>query len=186
MVSNQVRLDLRVLVRPRPHRRPPPKLTQCQLDLAQHMYDSQEHTVEEIAQTFHVSRPTMYRHLTAANQGKDFVLIVYRNTRRKKVDAHNNRCYGETGASEKVQYDADRMWWNIAPAQRHHRGAHCDRHVHDAGIAGNQRRRAPEQGPGTLQAETASSGRDPSGGPVHDRIPENQVVSTAHVTRSPS
>ncbi len=59
---------------------------------------------------FHVSRPTMYRHLTAANQGKDCVLVVYRTTRGKKVDAHTNRRYGETGASEKVQHDADRMW----------------------------------------------------------------------------
>lgn len=97
-----------------------PKLTQRQLDLAQHMYDSKEHTVDQIAATFNVSRPTMYRHLSAANQGKDFALIVYRNTRSTKVDADTNRRYGETGASEKVQYDADRMWWKIAPARQHH------------------------------------------------------------------
>ena len=67
-----------------------PKLTQRQLDQAQHMYDSGQHTVEEIADTFHVSRPTLYRHLTAHHESRDCVLIVYRNT-RTKTDAGNRR-----------------------------------------------------------------------------------------------
>lgn len=32
---------------------------------ARAMYDAGEHTVQEIADTFGVSRPTVYRHLTA-------------------------------------------------------------------------------------------------------------------------
>ncbi|MFC4564191.1 recombinase family protein [Nocardiopsis mangrovi] len=96
-----------------------PKPTQRRLDIAQQMYDSRQHTVEEIAETFHVSRPTMRRHLTAANQGKDFALVVYRNTcGKKKVDAGTNRRFGGTGASKEVRHDADRMWWNITPARR--------------------------------------------------------------------
>ncbi|TQM01619.1 recombinase family protein [Pseudonocardia kunmingensis] len=91
----------------------PPALSQRQLDQAQQMYDSGEHTVEEIADTFRVGRATMYRHLDAYKDGRDCVLIVYRNTRRK-IDA-NLRRYGETGASEAVQLEADRKWWPIAP-----------------------------------------------------------------------
>src|SRR5207245_1726625 len=94
-----------------------PKLTQRQLDQAQLMYDSGEHTVEEIAATFNVGRTTMYRQLNAYGTGADCALIVYRNT-KPKIDADTNRRYGETGASEAVQLDADRKWWNIAPARR--------------------------------------------------------------------
>src|SRR5258708_6689165 len=46
-----------------------PKLTQRQLDQAQQMYDHGKHTVEEIAEAFHVYRPTLYRHLTAHHEG---------------------------------------------------------------------------------------------------------------------
>lgn len=95
-----------------------PKLTQRQLDQAQHMYDSGQHTVEEIADTFHVSRPTLYRHMTAHHESRDCVLIVYRNT-RTKTDAGNRRL-GETGAAEKVQKDTDRKWWPVTPARRPH------------------------------------------------------------------
>ncbi|WP_433191193.1 helix-turn-helix domain-containing protein [Actinoallomurus sp. CA-150999] len=55
-----------------------PKLTQRQLDQAQKMYDDGTHTVEEIAQTFHVPRPTLYRRLTAHHEGRDCALIVHR------------------------------------------------------------------------------------------------------------
>lgn len=96
-----------------------PKLTQRQLDLAQGMYDEGRHTVEEIAQTFGVSRPTLYRHLSAGQDGRDCVLVVYRNTRKAKIDASNRR-YGETGAGEEVQLEADRKWWPVAPARRSH------------------------------------------------------------------
>ncbi|MBB4944294.1 DNA invertase Pin-like site-specific DNA recombinase [Streptosporangium album] len=94
-----------------------PKLTQRQLDQAQSMYDSGDHTVEEIAATFHVSRPTMYRQLTSFQEGRDCVLVVYRSSRRPKTDASNRRL-GETGQSEKIQKDTDRKWWPIAPARR--------------------------------------------------------------------
>jgi DNA invertase Pin-like site-specific DNA recombinase len=94
-----------------------PKLTQRQLDQAQRMYDQGDHTVEEIAETFNVSRPTMYRHLTAHQEGRNCVLVVYRGTGRSKTDAGNRRL-GETGAAETVQLEADRKWWPIAPARR--------------------------------------------------------------------
>lgn len=94
----------------------PPALSQRQLDQAQRMYDSDEHTVEEIAQTFKVGRTTLYRALHTYGDGADCALIVYRNT-RAKVDASNRR-YGETGAGEKVQLDADRKWFPIAAARR--------------------------------------------------------------------
>lgn len=95
----------------------PPKLTQRQLDQAQQMYDSGQHTVGEIAAAFHVRRSTMYRHLSAYKDGRDCVLVVYRNTRPGKLDPGTSRRYGETGQSEKVQLDADRKWWPIAPAR---------------------------------------------------------------------
>lgn len=95
----------------------PPALSQRQLDQAQLMYDSGNHTVEEIAQTFGVGRTTLYRQLHAYNHGGDCVLVVYRNTRTAKVDADNRR-YGETGAGERVQLDADRKWFPIGPARR--------------------------------------------------------------------
>jgi DNA invertase Pin-like site-specific DNA recombinase len=93
-----------------------PKLTQRQLDQAQLMYDSGEHTVEEIAATFNVARTTMYRQLNAYGTGADCALIVYRNS-KPKID-ENNRRYGETGAGEDTQLDADRKWWNVAPTRR--------------------------------------------------------------------
>lgn len=95
-----------------------PKLTQRQLDQAQKMYDDGTHTVEEIAQTFHVSRPTLYRHLTAHHEGRDCALIVYRG-KTTKTDAGNRRL-GETDAGEQVQLDIDRKWWPIAPGRRPH------------------------------------------------------------------
>jgi DNA invertase Pin-like site-specific DNA recombinase len=94
------------------------KLTQRQLDQAQQMYDSGQHTVAEIAATFHVSRATMNRYLAKVKDGADCVLVVYRNTRPGKVDADTNRRYGETGQSEKVQRDADRKWWPIGELRK--------------------------------------------------------------------
>ena len=96
----------------------PPKLNQRQLDQAQQMYDSGKHTAEEIAATFGVTRSTLYKHLAAHKDGRDCVLVVYRNTRPSKVDPHTNRRFGETGQSEQVQLEADRKWWPIAPAHR--------------------------------------------------------------------
>lgn len=96
----------------------PTKLTQRQLDQAQVMYDTGQHTVEEIADTFHVARSTLYQQLAAQHDGRDCALVVYRNTRPGKVDKDTNRRYGETGASEKVQVEADRKWFPIAPARR--------------------------------------------------------------------
>ncbi|MGQ4381205.1 sigma-70 family RNA polymerase sigma factor [Streptomyces sp. SAS_267] len=93
-----------------------PKLNQRQLDQAQKMYDSGEHTVEEIADTFHVSRLTMYRHLTAQHDGRDCVLVVYRNL-KTNTDTSNRRL-GETGRDDDVQVEGDRRWCAIAPARR--------------------------------------------------------------------
>jgi DNA invertase Pin-like site-specific DNA recombinase len=42
------------------------KLTPRQLALARRMYDSREHTVQAIAETFGVNRSTIYRHLNPA------------------------------------------------------------------------------------------------------------------------
>jgi hypothetical protein len=84
------------------------------------MYDTGDHTVDEIVAAFGVRRSTMYRHLSAHKDGRDCVLVVYRNTRPGKIDPDTSRRYGETGQSEKVQLDADRKWWPIAPARRPH------------------------------------------------------------------
>ncbi|MEU5940931.1 recombinase family protein [Micromonospora sp. NPDC047548] len=94
----------------------PTKLTQRQLDQAQHMYDSGEHTVEEIAETFGVTRSTMFRHLSAHKDGRDCALVVYRNS-KPKIDPETLRRYGETGQGEKVQLEADRKWYPIAPSR---------------------------------------------------------------------
>jgi DNA invertase Pin-like site-specific DNA recombinase len=94
-----------------------PKLSQRQLDQAQRMYDAGEDTVDEIAETFGVRRSTMWRYLAAHKDGRDCVLVVYRNTRSGKVDQSNRR-YGETGQSENVQLEADRKWWPIASTRR--------------------------------------------------------------------
>lgn len=95
----------------------PAALSQRALDAAQRMYDSGEHTVAEIAETFDVGRTTLYRQLHAYKDGGDCALVVYRNTRTRKVDADTNRRYGETGAGERFQRDADRKWFPIAPAR---------------------------------------------------------------------
>jgi len=94
-----------------------PKLTQLQLDQAQQMYDSGKHTVEEIAAAFHVRRSTLYRYLSAGQDGRDCVLVVYRNTRPGKIDPGTNRRYGETGQGESIQLEADRKWWPVAPVR---------------------------------------------------------------------
>jgi hypothetical protein len=80
------------------------------------MYDDGELTAGEIAGVVGVGRSTLYENLSAYKDGGDCILVVYRNTRAGKVDDSNRR-YGETGQSEKVQLEADRKWWNIAPAR---------------------------------------------------------------------
>jgi DNA invertase Pin-like site-specific DNA recombinase len=94
----------------------PPKLTGAKLDQAQRMYDEDKLTAGEIAGVVGVARSTLYENLSACKDGGDCVLVVYRNTRPGKVDDSNRR-YGETGQSEKVQLEADRKWWNIAPVR---------------------------------------------------------------------
>ena len=95
----------------------PPALSQVQLDQAQRMYDEDHLTVEEIAKAFRVGRSTLYENLAAYKDGGDCILVVYRNTRPGKIDDANRR-YGETGQSEKVQMEADRKWWPVAPARQ--------------------------------------------------------------------
>lgn len=94
----------------------PAALSQRQLDTAQQMYDSGRHTVDQIADTFRVGRSTLYRALHTYGDGRDCALVIYRNT-RLKID-HTNRRYGETGAGEKAQLEADRKWFPIAAARR--------------------------------------------------------------------
>lgn len=45
------------------------KMTPTKIGQAQAMYDAGQHTVQEIADTFGVSRPTIYRHLTQLGSG---------------------------------------------------------------------------------------------------------------------
>ncbi|WP_373294308.1 helix-turn-helix domain-containing protein [Lentzea pudingi] len=49
------------------------------------MYDSGKHTVEKIAETFNVGRTALYRQLHAYGDDGACVLVVYRNTRARKV-----------------------------------------------------------------------------------------------------
>lgn len=47
-------------------------------------------------------------------------LIVYRNTRTKKIDPDTFRRYGETGAGPRAQLEADRKWFPVSPDRRPH------------------------------------------------------------------
>jgi len=92
-------------------------LTATQIRMARDMYDKQEHTVQDIADTFHTSRATIYRALSADG---DFAYVVYRSS-RPKTD-HTGRPIGETGKGEhsRAQYDADRMLFPLADHKRAH------------------------------------------------------------------
>ncbi len=46
----------------------PPVMTPQKLAVAQHMYDSREHTVAAIAKTLGVSRASIYRHLNPSGR----------------------------------------------------------------------------------------------------------------------
>lgn len=80
------------------------------------MYDTDTHTVDEIAAMFRVGRSTLYRQLHAYAEGRDCALVIYRNTRTRKVDPDTNRRYGETGAG--AQLEADRKWFPIGATRR--------------------------------------------------------------------
>jgi hypothetical protein len=92
----------------------PATLTGTQIHMARQMYESEEHTVEQIAATFHTSRATVYRAL--AKQG-DLALIVYRGKGIAGTD-EDGRPYGETGQAEPVQLDADRKYWPLAEGKK--------------------------------------------------------------------
>ncbi|MEU9247505.1 recombinase family protein [Streptomyces sp. NPDC048385] len=94
-----------------------PTLTATQVRMARQMYDSEEYTVQQIADTFHTSRATVYRALT--DEG-DFAYVVYRSG-KTKTDSDGRR-YDETGEGDysKAQYDADRRFWPLADHKRPH------------------------------------------------------------------
>ncbi|MEU8548111.1 hypothetical protein AB0C81_14120 [Streptomyces roseoverticillatus] len=73
--------------------------------------------MQQIANTFHTSRATIYRALT--DEG-DFVYVVYRSG-KTKTDSDGPH-YDETGQGDrsKAQYDADRMYWPLADHKRPH------------------------------------------------------------------
>jgi DNA invertase Pin-like site-specific DNA recombinase len=50
-----------------------PKMTPTKISQARKMYDSGDHTVQQIAETFGVTRPTIYRHLAPAVRPTDSV-----------------------------------------------------------------------------------------------------------------
>ncbi|GAA3080347.1 hypothetical protein GCM10020000_77750 [Streptomyces olivoverticillatus] len=81
------------------------------------MYDSEKYTVQQIADTFHTSRATIYR---ALSDDGDFAYVVYRSG-KAKTDS-DSRPYDETGQGDlsKAQYDADRMYWPLADHKRPH------------------------------------------------------------------
>ncbi|WP_323178732.1 helix-turn-helix domain-containing protein [Streptomyces sp. NBC_01381] len=94
-----------------------PTLTATQVRMARQMYDSEQYTVQQIADTFHTSRATVYRALT--DEG-DFVYVVYRSG-KTKTDA-DGRTYDETGQGDlsKEQFDADSKYWPLADHKRPH------------------------------------------------------------------
>jgi DNA invertase Pin-like site-specific DNA recombinase len=47
----------------------PPKLTAAQITVARQLYDARQHTVQQIADMFGVTKPTIYRHLEAEQAG---------------------------------------------------------------------------------------------------------------------
>jgi len=92
-----------------------PTLTATQVRMARQMYDSEEYTVQQIADTFHTSRATVYR---ALSDNAHFVYVVYRSG-KPKTDA-TGRPMGETGQGEhsQAQYDSDRMYFPLADHKR--------------------------------------------------------------------
>jgi DNA invertase Pin-like site-specific DNA recombinase len=91
-----------------------PTLTETQIRLARQMYDSDEHTVQQIADTFNTSRATVYRALS--DEG-NFALVVWRSSGKTGVDP-DGRVYGETGKEDAGQKEADRKYFPLAPAKK--------------------------------------------------------------------
>lgn len=72
----------------------------------------------EIAETFGVAKSTLYRAMGAYQDQRDCALIVYRNTRTRKIDPDTLRRCGETGAGTGARLEANRKWFHISPARR--------------------------------------------------------------------
>ncbi|MGW2426771.1 recombinase family protein [Streptomyces sp. NPDC001709] len=90
-------------------------LTATQVRMARQMYDSEEYTVQQIADTFHTSRATVYR---ALSDDGDFAYVVYRSGKPKTRP--DGSTMGETGQGEHspAQYDADRQLFPLADHKR--------------------------------------------------------------------
>ncbi|MBO4257162.1 recombinase family protein [Streptomyces griseorubiginosus] len=92
-----------------------PTLTATQVRMARQMYDSEEYTVQDIADSFHTSRATVYR---ALSDDSDFAYVVYRSGKPKA--RADGTPMGETGQGEQstAQYDADRQFFPLAEHKR--------------------------------------------------------------------
>ncbi|MFC9250967.1 recombinase family protein [Amycolatopsis thailandensis] len=91
-----------------------PRLNPGQVEQVRAMYESGDYTVDEVAKTFQISRPTLYRYLYPYRDGSDCAFVIYRKSGAYKVDADTNQHLGETGQGEELQREADRKWWPIA------------------------------------------------------------------------
>jgi hypothetical protein len=76
--------------------------------------------VDEIAAMFRVGRSTLYRQLHAYAEGRDCALVIYRNTRTRKVDPDTNRRSARPAPGDAVQLEADRKWFPIGATRRPH------------------------------------------------------------------
>jgi DNA invertase Pin-like site-specific DNA recombinase len=88
----------------------PSSLTETQIHMARQMYDSEEYTVEQIAETFKTSRATIYRALDPGTGA--LALVAYRGKSGGGID-EDGRYYGETGLGEPTQLEADCKYWPL-------------------------------------------------------------------------